>query len=247
MATVLILNYHRITQENEFIDARYRSFTLSEKELENHFQLLRNLNIPVIQLSELSNVTFSGLCVALTFDDGHRSDIEIVLPLLKKFQFSATFFPVVHHINKEGYVNWEELHLLIKEGHTIGSHGLTHQRLSALTSDEARQEMFTSKELLEEQLGISVRLFSFPYGDYTKTISDMILETGYEQSVSTEFGFNSTPNKLIVLKRWNVKRSTSTRKLKRVLEGNILVHVKYRLKARLSNVFRSIQRNLTHL
>ena len=247
MASVLILNYHRITQENEFIDARYRSFTLAETELENHFQLLRNLNIPVIQLSELSNVTFSGLCVALTFDDGHRSDIEIVLPLLKKFQFSATFFPVVHHINKEGYVNWEELLLLIKEGHTIGSHSLTHQRLSALTSDEARHEMFTSKELLEEQLGISVRLFSFPYGDYCKAISEMILETGYEQSVSTEFGFNSIPNKSIILKRWNVRRSTSTRELKRVLERNFLTLIKYRLKARFSNLLRSIQRNLTHL
>ncbi|MDH4471327.1 MAG: polysaccharide deacetylase family protein [Fluviicola sp.] len=242
MSSLLILNYHRVTHENEFIDPRYRSFTIAESDFIKHLQLLHDLNIPVIHLAELDHVNVSGLSVALTFDDGHHSDINIVLPLLKKFHFSATFFPVVHHINKEGYMNWEELHLLSKEGHTIGSHGLTHRRLSALTLNEVRSELSDSKQQLGSRLGIPIRLFSFPYGDYTRAISDLIPKTGYKQSVSTEFGFNEIPTKSTVLKRWNIKRTTSTRELKRVLDGNILTHFKYRLKTQLSNHFRSIQR-----
>jgi peptidoglycan/xylan/chitin deacetylase (PgdA/CDA1 family) len=242
MLSLLILNYHRITRENEFIEARYRSFTITESDFLKHLQLLHDLNIPVIQLAELDRLPISGLSVALTFDDGHHSDIDIVLPLLKKFHFSATFFPVVHHINKEGYVSWEELHILSKEGHTIGSHGLTHRRLSALPLNEVRSELSDSKQQLESRLGIPIRLFAFPYGDYTKAISDLIPETVYKQSVSTEFGFNEMPAKSTILKRWNIKRTTSTRELKRVLDGNVLTHFKYRLKTQLSNYFRSIQR-----
>src|SRR3989338_5334805 len=174
MASLLILNYHRITRENEFIDPRYRSFTIQESDLLKHFQLIHDLNIPVIDLSELSNTSISGLCVAITFDDGHRSDVEIALPLLKKFGFSATFFPVVHHINKEGYVSWEEIHLLNKEGHMIGSHGLTHRRMSKLTRDEVQHELQASKEVLEKELENTVGLFSFPYGDFTQDVLTLV-------------------------------------------------------------------------
>lgn len=245
MASLLILNYHRITRKNESVDPRYRSFTIRESDLQDHFQLIHDLNIPVIDLSELSNLTISGLCVALTFDDGHRSDVEIALPLLKKFDFSATFFPVVHHINKEGYVSWEELHLLRKEGHTIGSHGLTHRHLSRLTNTEVHNELLASKELLEKELGSTIRLFSFPYGDYTQKSITLMLEAGYTHGFSTSFGFNKSVGEMALLKRWNVKQTTSTNELKRVFQGNLLTLARHGLRSRLSRSFLRIQRNVT--
>lgn len=245
MAFLLILNYHRITSKNEFIDPRYRSFTIQESDLLKHFQLIHDLNIPVIDLSELPNINISGLCVAITFDDGHRSDVEIALPILKKFDFSATFFPVVHHINKEGYVSWKELHLLSKEGHTIGSHGLTHRHLSRLPNQEVRNELLLSKQLLEEELKQSVRLFSFPYGDYTKKATSLMLEAGYTHGFSTSFGFNKSSCEVAVLKRWNIKQTTSTVELKRVFQRNLLTLAWYGLKSKLSRSFLRIQRNVT--
>lgn len=245
MASLLILNYHRITRENEFIDPRYRSFTIQESDLLKHFQLIHDLNIPVIDLSELPNTSISGLCVAITFDDGHRSDVEIALPILKKFDFSATFFPVVHHINKEGYVSWEELHLLSKEGHTIGSHGLTHRHLSRLTNHEVHNELLASKQLLEKELGRTIQVFSFPYGDYTKKATTLMLETGYTLGVSTSFGFNKSSCEVAVLKRWNIKQTTSTDELKRVFQGNLLTLARYGLTSKLSRSLLRIQRNVT--
>ncbi|MES2557284.1 MAG: polysaccharide deacetylase family protein [Bacteroidota bacterium] len=245
MGKLLVLNYHRITTAADVIDPAYLHFTLSETVFEAHLQLLYDLKIPVINLSETQNMPVSGLCVAITFDDGHQSDVEIALPILKKFHFSATFFPVVHHINKEGYVSWEELQLLKMEGHTIGSHGLTHQRLSKLTSDEVRNELLLSKEILEKEIGSPVRLFSFPYGDFTPAISELAIETGYANYVSTEFGFNQFPGNSVVLKRWNVKRATSTRELKLVIEEHFLTLARHRLMAQLKSCFLRIQRNLT--
>ncbi len=245
MASLLILNYHRITRKNESVDPRYRPFTIRESDLEDHFQLIHDLNIPVIALSELPNTTISGLCVAITFDDGHRSDVEMALPLLKKFDFSATFFPVVHHINKEGYVSWEALHLLRKEGHTIGSHGLTHRHLSRLTNDDVSNELLTSKQLLEKELGSTIRLFSFPYGDYTRKSITLMLEAGYTHGVSTSFGFNQSADEMVLLKRWNIKQTTSTNELKRVFHGSLLTLARHGLTSKLSRSFLRIQRNIT--
>lgn len=245
MAKLLILNYHRLTTPADVIDPAFVNFTLPETQFEAQLQLLSDLKIPVIDLSETQNIPVSGLCVAITFDDGHRSDVEIALPILKKFDFSATFFPVVHHINKEGYVSWEELHLLSKEGHTIGSHGLTHRHLSRLPNHEVRNELLLSKQLLEEELKRSVRLFSFPYGDYTATVGDMVLETGYTHGISTTFGLNEFPNPSTIWKRWNMKRTTSISELENVLREHFLTLAKNRLKSQLSKHLRRIQRNLT--
>lgn len=241
MGKLLVLNYHRITADSDVIDPAFLHFTISETLFEEHLQLLSELNIPVMELSAMQKLPDSALSVAITFDDGHRSDFEIALPLLKKYHFSATFFPVVHHINKEGYVSWEELHLLNKEGHTIGSHGLTHRRLSRLTADEVRTELQLSKEMLEKELGSPVELFSFPYGDFTSEIAGMAIETGYSNCVSTRFGFN-TQNNSGVLQRWNIKRTTSAGELKRVLQQHLPTLVKYRLKSQLSTGFLRIRR-----
>ena len=245
MASLLILNYHRITLENEFIDARYHNFTLAASDFLKHLQLIHDLNIPVIDLSKPNSMPASGTCVALTFDDGHRSDVSIALPLLKKFNFSATFFPVVHHINKEGYVSWEELHLLNKEGHTIGSHGLTHRHLSRLTADEVHNELVMSKQLLERELKQPVQLFSFPYGDYTTTVYNSLLNAGYVHGVSTEFGLNEISHQSVIWKRWNIKRTTSVSELERVLNRHFLTLAKHQLKSQLSKCLRRIQRKVT--
>lgn len=65
---------------------------------------------------------------------------------------------------------------------TIGSHSVTHSRLSSLTADAEREELTASKHQLETWTGKEITLFSYPFGkrcDYTNGSIALCREAGY--------------------------------------------------------------------
>ena len=50
-------------------------------------------------------------------------------------------------------------------GHAVGSHSLSHARLTRLTLRDAREEIFASKKKLEDAFAVPVEHFCYPYGD----------------------------------------------------------------------------------
>jgi len=67
---------------------------------------------------------------------------------------------------RELVMSWDELRDLAADPLvTIGGHTVNHFALSKLSEIEARREMATGVERLEQQLGRPCRHFSFPYGD----------------------------------------------------------------------------------
>ncbi|NMC74601.1 MAG: polysaccharide deacetylase family protein [Geobacteraceae bacterium] len=70
---------------------------------------------------------------------------------------------------------------------SIGAHTVTHPCLSALTAERQREEITASKMRLEEVLGRSVTLFSYPFGgrrDYTRTSEALCREAGFVRVAS---------------------------------------------------------------
>ncbi|POZ58217.1 Bifunctional xylanase/deacetylase [Lysinibacillus sphaericus] len=63
--------------------------------------------------------------VALTFDDGPAKNVNIILPLLAKYNAKATFFLIGEEIEKYP----EETKNIVKEGHQIGNHTYSHHRM----------------------------------------------------------------------------------------------------------------------
>lgn len=63
--------------------------------------------------------------VALTFDDGPAENVNIILPLLAKYNAKATFFLIGEEIEKYP----EETKNIAKEGHQIGNHSYSHHRM----------------------------------------------------------------------------------------------------------------------
>jgi len=69
--------------------------------------------------------------VVLTFDDAVKSHLTVVAPLLREFDFKATFF--ISHAFMEDTVNfltWKEVGELHRMGFEIGNHSWTHPDFS---------------------------------------------------------------------------------------------------------------------
>ena len=219
MAPLLILNYHRITCPGEYIDPRYRDFTLDEQLFRRQLETIRELGIPVADLADADAFTGPGdpLRIALTFDDGHLSDLTIAAAHLSELGFPAAFFPVAEHIGKSGYLDWDQLKILHERDFTIGSHSLTHPVLTRLRPAALELEVCASRQLLKDCLDAEVALFSIPYGRYSPAVLDTIREAGYSHALSTDPGINR--GRPFLLKRCNIKASLTHEAFRSLLLG----------------------------
>ena len=74
--------------------------------------------------------------VVLTFDDASKSHYTVARPLLKKYQFGATFFVTEgwdFAANKKDYMSWDEIAQLHKDGFEIGNHTRDHMSVTPKT------------------------------------------------------------------------------------------------------------------
>jgi peptidoglycan/xylan/chitin deacetylase (PgdA/CDA1 family) len=112
----------------------------------------------------------------ITFDDGYRSMVTVVLPLLRRFGFPAVLFVPTDYVGgrntfdgggepEEAICNWDDLRELEREGVSIQAHSASHRPFSDLSTDEQRTEILNSKAVLENRLGKPVESLAFPYGD----------------------------------------------------------------------------------
>ena len=152
--------------------------------------------------------------VVITFDDGYQDNLLNAAPVLHALGLPATVFMVA---GKAGaplrldeapelcrVMDWDELKRIEDMGLCVGSHTMTHRRLSALDLRAQRAEISDSKSLLEEKLGHAVDTFAYPYGssmDYTEDTSRFVEEAGYHLAVSNRYGV-ATPG----VDRWTLKR-----------------------------------------
>jgi peptidoglycan/xylan/chitin deacetylase (PgdA/CDA1 family) len=114
--------------------------------------------------------------VILNFDDGRLSQYTNAIPILEKYGFKATFYVVCNYIGKkDGYMDWNEIKTLQKEGHDIGSHSMNHVRLEKLSKKNVEYEVGQSKRCLQDH-GINAKSFAYPFdsGSDDKTVINIV-------------------------------------------------------------------------
>ncbi len=188
-ARVPILMYHDILAEKEVF------FDVTVEEFEEHLEL--------IQAAELTPITFDQLYdhlrmgsplppkpVLLTFDDGYVGHYTHVYPLLKKYQYPAVFSLFTGKLDGDivgrSTVTWEQAKEMAADPlMTIAAHSVMHPRdLRDLSDAELQVEVEESKQRLEAQLGIPIRYFTYPEGNYDERVADAVAAAGYDAALT---------------------------------------------------------------
>jgi peptidoglycan/xylan/chitin deacetylase (PgdA/CDA1 family) len=126
--------------------------------------------------------------VGLTFDDGYDNFLYAALPILERYSFSATVFAVGGMLGAEN--TWDErprMRLLgaegireaARRGMEVGSHGMSHIRLSGLRTEQLEKELVESRRVLGEILDEAVEGFCYPYGSVDGAAAQSARRTGY--------------------------------------------------------------------
>lgn len=169
--------------------------------------------------------------VAITFDDGYRSVFNHALPVLKRFGFRATVYVVPGYcleggttsgdiMRDEELLGPDELATLASEGWTVGSHSMTHRRLSSCKPEEVMHELVESQQRLTDLLGKPVDHFSFPHGDWTAELVTQVKRAGYRSGATSREGTNRVGNSPWLLRRIEITPWDSLRVFRWKLEGS---------------------------
>ena len=182
---VPILEYHGIGSA----DGWMKELFVSKETFETHLQYLHDNGYKMVSVKNMAKMFANGesteKTIVMTFDDGYLDNYTNVLPLLKKYNATATFFVVHSKIGHYRYMTHDQIQSLIDNGMEIGSHTINHQILTDIDPQYLSWELATSRYFLKKDYnGYVVRSLSYPNGMYNSKILAAVKEYGYYWAVT---------------------------------------------------------------
>ena len=216
-----ILMYHSIAAMPK--GTVMRSLHVPPKLFRLQMWLLKILGYKGLSMNELQPYLTGdkqGKVVGITFDDGFKNNLTYALPILKKFEFSATCYIISQNIG--GINHWDlgkgidenplmdenEIKQWINNGMEIGSHAQNHIRLSEIDIDTATKEITQSKLDLEKQFDRPVEHFCYPYGDYNNEVVSIAKNAGYQTATTVNRSRVKIGGNLLALPRIPITHRT---------------------------------------
>ncbi|MEO7005448.1 MAG: polysaccharide deacetylase family protein [Terrimesophilobacter sp.] len=117
--------------------------------------------------------------VRLSFDDGNRSDVSVVLPALRERALHGSFFPLAGRLGDAASLSPSDLRELRKDGMAIGTHGWTHTPWRGLSKKEAHRELAEARAILAEASGGLIEDAALPLGRYDRQLLGRLRHIGY--------------------------------------------------------------------
>jgi peptidoglycan/xylan/chitin deacetylase (PgdA/CDA1 family) len=76
-------------------------------------------------------------------------------------------------------MTWDQARDLDRQGVSLGSHTSTHEILTAIPLPQAEEEIFGSRDRIEQELEKACEFFSYPNGDCSEEVRDLAELAGY--------------------------------------------------------------------
>lgn len=201
-----VIMYHRFIKDDsgKGVHGTYLHIDMFDK----HMALLKKMGFETLTFEDLQDgrlirrLDANKRYIMLTVDDGYVDNLELMLPVLQKYDFKA----IVYVVTGETFNRWdvenpsnpeksvplmnaEQVKQLAESGHIeIGGHTLTHPKLDTLTDEQQRFEIIENKKALEATLGKSLTSFAYPFGEHNQASKQIAKEAGYQYAVATNSG-----------------------------------------------------------
>jgi peptidoglycan/xylan/chitin deacetylase (PgdA/CDA1 family) len=195
MPTPLILCYHAIGSHWT------SSLAVPEETLDRQLSLLRRRGYVGLTFAEAErrrlSETVPERTVVVTFDDGFAS-VLLAAPVLEAAGFPATVFVPTRFVDTGEPLSFAQAHGLADGAHTealrplsweeladlrdrdweVGSHTVTHPRLTTLDDNALREELELSREAIQRRLGACTTV-AYPYGHADARVAAAAERAGY--------------------------------------------------------------------
>jgi peptidoglycan/xylan/chitin deacetylase (PgdA/CDA1 family) len=142
--------------------------------------------------------------VAVTFDDGYRSVLELAAPIMERLGIPGTLFVPTDHVGRDEPMSWpgidrwlggphehellplswEQLRRLAEAGWEIGSHTRSHPHLIKVSDKQLDEELGGSRQECERMLDEPCLSLAYPYGDHDARVIAAAAAAGYSTAAT---------------------------------------------------------------
>ena len=184
----VILQYHHIATDTP------ASTSLSPQVFAQHLSILDKEGYGVWSLPNLVAALQKGQpipdrTVVITFDDAYDDIVLQAAPLLREFGFPFTVFVSTDFVDRSqpGYMTWDQLRSLKKQGANLANHTRSHLHLLRRPHDLSekqwlltlREEIDGAEQRIKEETGDHWRYFAYPYGEADELVIKAVTSWGY--------------------------------------------------------------------
>ena len=222
-----ILCYHSVGDNGA-------QFTVTPTEFEKQIAFI-TAHYTVILLSELVRRLEAGEsvagCVCITFDDGYKDNVTVALPILEKYNVTASVFMITSRIGKENthssgvaisLMSEMELKEAQSRGMEILPHTHTHRDSRELSPTEYQEEFDASHTELEKILGVTVpRILAYPKGRSNEQVQQWLSTHRWIAAVGTRGGIVSEYSPRYDLERNGIRSTTTWEEFRMKLSNGV--------------------------
>lgn len=176
-----VLFYHSISDSSDFFAVAPAEFDRQMQYLKKYFDV-----VPLARaFAHAGGERVIRDSVAVTLDDGYEDAAEHALPVLRRYGIPATVFVLPGSPDRKELGNdhpllmLEDLIRIDDPLIDIGSHALSHKKLTKIPLPEAVFEMKESRRLIEESCGSVVEYLAYPKGSCNPAVMRGAKEAGY--------------------------------------------------------------------
>lgn len=202
---VPILVYHIVRPSYQTDSQAVKSIAVTPELFDQEMGYLKSNGYMIVPFSALEAYFYQGVslpprAVILTFDDAWEDQYTYAFPILEKYHYTATFFIPSNFPGHTNFLTWNQLRTMVADGISVGSHSESHPYLTASTSSSTLwREIDGSKEILQQQLGVSVNEFNYPFGMFNATTVEMVKKAGYKAARADYLGLVNSSSTLFKL------------------------------------------------
>jgi peptidoglycan/xylan/chitin deacetylase (PgdA/CDA1 family) len=230
---VPVLMYHSIATSAA---RRFRRFVVDPGEFAAQMAYLHARGYHPVTTAHLIGSRSSGRPlparpVVLTFDDAYADFYSMALPILREHDFLATICVPTAYVGStarwnanlgeqdRGILSWRALHDITAEGVEVAAHSHTHPQLDRLAPLAIRDEVYRSRCLLEDNLGLSVQGFAYPFGYWNRASRAAVATAGFRYACAVSDLMTAPDDDVLTLPRLTVNAGIGVSGLARLLDA----------------------------
>lgn len=201
---IVILGYHQIREYRDTDGPKTKLFITSPEIFEKEMKYLSDNGYKSISLKDYidyikneKKISFGEKSVIITFDDGYRSQYDVALPILKKYNLSATFFIYSDCIDKyPACMTLDNLRDLSRSGMKIANHTTHHVFLPKYKDSSILREIKENQDWLNTNINKeSVEdILAYPFGGNDERVENIVKGSGIVGAVGVAPFTNKSEN-----------------------------------------------------
>jgi peptidoglycan/xylan/chitin deacetylase (PgdA/CDA1 family) len=178
---------------HDVVDAAGGDERRAKDAIARHFDYLASLGYRFARMSDfVAGVPLSSRDVVVTVDDGSRTFVDCMLPVLREHRAPALLFLVSGFAGRNGtrqsFLSWDEARALVaEEAVEVGSHCATHVPLDQLDEVAMRREVEDGRAAMLAE-GLEPLTLAYPFGHFNDATKHAVEDAGFSAAFSVYKG-----------------------------------------------------------